>query len=97
VPQQKASAARVRYEMPEGIVLADIHSHHQMPPFFSNTDDRDDTGLSVSCVIGHIYDAPQILCRVNVWGHRQVVPALTIFDDLGPFCDAYNGGAYVGA
>lgn len=83
VPQQDASAARVSYTMPHhGQRLIDIHSHHSMPAFFSSTDDRDDTGLSISAVVGQIFDQPEIAIRANVYGHHQRIPALAIFDHL---------------
>lgn len=89
---QDATAAHVRYTMPDrGTVLVDLHSHHSMAAYFSATDDRDDQGLSVSCVIGTIFTRPALRCRLNVYGHRQEVPALTIFDRLGPFADASGG------
>jgi hypothetical protein len=77
----------VRYEMPDRRALLDIHSHHAMQPFFSTTDDSDDTWLSASVVIGDIFTQPSILCRLNVYGTRQIVPATLLFDDLGPFVD----------
>ena len=43
------------------------------------------TGLSVSGVVGRIFEDPELLVRINVYGHRQQVPALSIFDSLGPF------------
>jgi PRTRC genetic system protein A len=86
---QEGTASHLRYTMPErGVVLCDIHSHHAMRPYFSATDDRDDAGLSVSVVIGDIYQRPTLLCRLNVYGHRQIVPAALVFDHLGPFRDA---------
>jgi PRTRC genetic system protein A len=90
---QDASAVHLRYAMPEsGPVLLDLHSHHGMDAYFSGTDDRDDTGLSVSAVIGNIYTRPIIVVRINVFGQRHTVPALTVFDSLGPFVDGYAGG-----
>lgn len=89
---QDASPGRVRYAMPtHGAVLCDIHSHHELPAFFSSTDDHDDVGLSVSVVIGRIFTQPEIACRINVYGSRQRVPARLLFDDLGPFFDVYGG------
>lgn len=80
---QEATATRVRYAMPAvGTVLADVHSHHAMPAYFSSTDDRDDTGLSVSAVLGNIFQRPELTVRINVYGHRQVVPAGVVFDAL---------------
>jgi len=88
---QDASAVHLRYSMPQsGPVLLDLHSHHGMDAYFSQTDDRDDTGLSVSAVIGRIYTRPTIVVRINVFGQRWNVPALLVFDSLGPF---FDGGA----
>jgi PRTRC genetic system protein A len=95
---QDASAGHVRYAMPEsGPVLLDLHSHHGMDAYFSATDDRDDTGLSVSAVIGKIYTEPTIVIRINVFGQRWAVPALAIFDSLGAFTDGYDGGTHASA
>lgn len=85
---QDASAISLRYAMPQsGSVLLDLHSHHGMEAYFSSTDDRDDTGLSVSAVIGTIYTRPTIVVRINVFGQRWNIPALLVFDSLGPFMD----------
>jgi len=90
---QDASAVHLRYRMPQsGPVLLDLHSHHGMDAYFSATDDRDDSGLSVSAVIGKIYTRPTIVTRINVFGQRHLVPALMIFDSLGSFTDGYQGG-----
>jgi PRTRC genetic system protein A len=83
-PPQRGTAGRVEYGVARGVTLLDLHSHHGMPAFFSATDDQDDLGLSVSAVIGHIFTRPEILVRINVYGQRQQVPALMIFDSLGP-------------
>jgi PRTRC genetic system protein A len=89
---QQGTAASLRYTMPvRGTILLDLHSHHQMDAYFSATDDADDTGLSVSAVIGQIYTRPEIVVRLNVYGHRWPVPALLVFDNLGPFVDRFRG------
>jgi PRTRC genetic system protein A len=90
VPPQQAHATRVRYAVPSGTILVDVHSHHTMPAYFSSTDDRDDTGLGVSVVIGHIHTEPEIAVRVCCYGAWQRMPALSIFDGLGPFRDTYE-------
>lgn len=83
VPSQDASALRVRYQLPQhGVRLMDIHSHHGMRAYFSSTDDRDDTGLGISAVVGDIFDRSEIAIRANVYGHHHSIPALTIFDHL---------------
>jgi PRTRC genetic system protein A len=90
VPPQDATAGRVRYELPDAPILLDLHSHHSMAAFFSGTDNRDDTGLGVSAVIGRIYDRPEIAVRLCCYGHTQRVPALTVFDGLGGCRDTYG-------
>nr|WP_255604351.1 Mov34/MPN/PAD-1 family protein [Oscillochloris sp. ZM17-4] len=85
-PKQMANPSQVRYEL-DRRYLVDLHSHHRMAPFFSATDDRDDTWLSASVVVGNIFAQPTILCRLNVYGTRQMVPATLLFDGLGPFTD----------
>ena len=94
LPKQDGTAGRVCYEMPESITpTLDLHSHHRMPAYFSDTDDQDDGGLSVSAVIGRIHGMrPEIRVRLNCWGWHQEVPARLVFDHLGPFVDAYRDG-----
>jgi len=89
-PTQQASAVSVRYEMPKcGQRLLDLHSHHSMAAYFSATDDRDDTGLNISAVVGRIFDKPEITIRANVYGHHQRLPPLSLFDHLpAPLCEA---------
>jgi PRTRC genetic system protein A len=83
IPPQDASAARVRYGAVPG-TLVDIHSHHEMRAFFSDIDDRDDLGLSVSAVIGRLHtDQPEIIMRANVYGHRQRLNPTEVFASLG--------------
>ena len=89
VPAQDASAGRVHYQTLVEPVLLDLHSHHQMPAYFSATDDADDTGLGVSAVIGRIFDQPELAVRLCCYGHTQRIPALVVFDSLGPFRDTY--------
>lgn len=91
-PVQRGTAGQVMYApVQRGVTLCDLHSHHHMAAYFSATDDRDDTGLSVSVVVGTIFTRPTIACRLNVYGHRARVPALLIFDQIGPFEDTYGG------
>lgn len=88
VPPQRATAGTVAYaaRIP-GQVLIDIHSHHEMPAYFSDTDNRDDAGLSISCVIGRIFDRPEIVCRLNVWGDRAIIAPTELFDRLGSIAE----------
>lgn len=90
---QDASAVHLRYTMPAaGTPLLDLHSHHAMRAYFSSTDDRDDQGLSVSAVIGDIFQRPEIVVRLNIYGLHCPIPAAMVFDSLGPFMDQWGGG-----
>lgn len=55
--EQNATGAKVEYGiplLPEGFCLAvDVHSHGQISPFFSHTDDEDDLGgVKIAIVLG---------------------------------------------
>ncbi|MBK9711525.1 MAG: Mov34/MPN/PAD-1 family protein [Kouleothrix sp.] len=92
LPAQDASAVKVQYALTvSGTPLVDLHSHHGLGAFFSDVDDRDDMGLSISAVVGQIFDRPKIALRANVYGHRQRLPALAVFDCLPDgLCDTYR-------
>jgi hypothetical protein len=66
-----------------------------MPAFFSETDDRDERGGRLYGVIGRLDTTqPQLVLRQGLYGHwLHNIPGLTLFDDLGPFVDAYTGAA----
>lgn len=87
-PAQLADAASVDYD-DTGSAVVDLHSHHVMPAFFSDTDNKDEAGLRFYAVIGRIGDPynREIRCRAGVYGHHWPVPATTIFDSSGPFLD----------
>ena len=92
VPAQSASAGRVCYRGGDDpAVVLDLHSHHQMAPFFSSTDDGDEQGCRFYGVIGHIYSDPAIRLRLGVYGDFMDIPARMLFEDLGPFEEANNG------
>lgn len=96
LPPQQGSAGNVSYTVPTGApVLLDLHSHHEMPAFYSATDDRDDLGLSVSAVIGALHTSrPQIVARANVYGHRQRIPLSAICAGVGQFTEREHAAAY---
>lgn len=46
------------------LVIAEIHSHHSMKPFFSSTDDSSERAVKIYGVIGHVdRDRPVALFR----------------------------------
>jgi hypothetical protein len=83
-PQQEAGSTRLSYEMPKDPILCDIHSHHGMPPFFSGTDNADDTWLGLSVVIGRLGSPyPSYVARINCYGdHSDVDLSSLVSGDL---------------
>ena len=49
--------------------IVEIHSHHGMRAYFSDTDNRDETGFRIYGVLGEIFSNPQIRMRVGIYGH----------------------------
>ncbi len=81
-PEQDRDASHVKYQLVEGTIL-DMHSHHQMPAFFSTTDNADETGFQVYCVLGGIGVAdrsPQVHLRVGIYGHHWSIPWDSMFE-----------------
>lgn len=68
---QQASPNFVVTEMvePGETVVMDIHSHGAALPYFSPTDDRDETRLRFYGVIGNLRGAPQWRFRLGIYGH----------------------------
>lgn len=71
-----ADADRSHYEK----AVIEIHSHHDMPAFFSETDDRDEQGFRLYGVIGRINYVPEIRLRVGVYGYHYEIPANQVFE-----------------
>ena len=82
-PPQEQTAASVR---PVGSTatyedsLIELHSHHEMPAQFSNTDNADETGFRLYAVLGNIFKWPTLRVRVGLYGHYWEIPASLIFD-----------------
>jgi PRTRC genetic system protein A len=60
--------------------LIDLHSHADMAPFFSQTDNRDEQGFRLYAVIGRVKTKPQLCVRVGVYGDYWSIPAATVFE-----------------
>ncbi|HEU5423016.1 MAG TPA: Mov34/MPN/PAD-1 family protein [Nitrolancea sp.] len=93
IPEQAASTARVRYTPPmlpvgTSIVLA-LHSHHQLPAYFSGTDDGDEQSLALYAVVGRLDTArPEVALRAGVYGAWLPVPWADVFaGERGAFRD----------
>lgn len=87
MPRQFATPTSLTFDdLPD--TLLDLHSHGEMSAFFSATDDADELGLRLYVVIGKVEsEAPEIRCRVGVYGHFLNVPAANLFESIGPFVD----------
>lgn len=71
--------------------LIEVHSHHNMPAFFSATDDADEMGFRIYGVLGKISDSklqPELRVRVGVYGNYLVVPASWVFELPSDVIDA---------
>lgn len=101
VPEQTVSPVSVDYDpqlaisttaYTEGLVLvADIHSHNRMAPFFSSTDDNDERGVRLFGVFGnHRGTEYDVLLRAGAGGRFCRVPAEDIFED---FENRHNDGS----
>src|SRR5262249_26982287 len=86
VPPQEGSASHVR-PLEDGAdssyarVLIEVHSHHGMDAYWSETDNRDErSGFRLYGVLGRIFTHPVLRVRVGMHGHFLQVPAAQIFD-----------------
>jgi PRTRC genetic system protein A len=89
VPKQKATTGQVTYRGgDEASVVLDLHSHHEMGAFFSQTDNRDEQNCRFYAVIGKIYSRPELRLRVGIYGDWAELDPLLLFEGLGPFVRA---------
>jgi PRTRC genetic system protein A len=85
VPEQRQTTASV-VPLDDGPqssyakALIELHSHHDMPAFFSGTDDHDEQGFRIYAVLGRISSRPELLVRVGCQGVHMIIPASLIFD-----------------
>lgn len=86
-PRSVAGASLIQFE-DDGQAVVDLHSHGTIGAFFSSTDNADEAGLRFYAVVGALLTArPEIALRVGVYGHHWIIPAASVFEGLGPFCD----------
>jgi PRTRC genetic system protein A len=96
-PRQDRSWARVSYHTDPTGVAVDLHSHNLLPAYFSPTDDADELGGRFYGVLGRLdQDQPELVLRLGVYGHWLYnVPALALFEEVGPLVEVYTDEAEV--
>lgn len=89
---QRGTAAAVRSATVETdtLVVMDIHSHGRGDPFFSPTDDLDETRLRFYGVIGCLDKVPQFKFRLGIYGHWAEVPVNALFHMAPQNKEAYT-------
>lgn len=84
VPEQVQGAVSVRPVDPFNEAmrecLVEVHSHHCMPPYFSATDDKDETGFRIYGVVGNLGNMPSLAVRVGIYGHTWAIPGNFVFN-----------------
>ncbi len=92
-PQQEQSLSRVGYlDRNQAGIALELHSHHRMPAYFSPTDDGDEQGGRFYAVMGRLdRPNPELTLRLGMYGPwLPNVPALSLFEGLGPFVEVYD-------
>lgn len=89
---QQGTAAAVRSPTVETdtVVVMDIHSHGRAAPFFSPTDDADETRLRFYGVIGSLDTVPQFKFRLGIYGHWAEAPVQALFHMAPQNTEAYT-------
>jgi PRTRC genetic system protein A len=68
-------------------ILCELHSHGEMPAFFSRTDDADEQGVRIYAVVGRLDTAPEIRLRLGVYGYWHPLPLTAVFTGAAGFKD----------
>jgi PRTRC genetic system protein A len=85
IPDQTQTSASCRPldsgpESSHARALIEIHSHHEMPAFFSGTDNKDEQGFRIYGVIGRVFSAPELRARVGCHGYFWEIPARWVME-----------------
>lgn len=94
IPEQQTTKASIvpcdRHDEAGTSALIDLHSHARFSPFFSPTDNEDETGFRIYTVIGNVDKTPTMSVRVGVYSHYFNIPASTVFDLPDGIQDIYE-------
>jgi PRTRC genetic system protein A len=84
IPEQDGGASTLRYKGGDDpAIVLDMHSHCQMPAFFSSTDNRDEQGFRLYGVIGEIFTNPTARFRIGLYGDFWALPLGALFSGAG--------------
>jgi PRTRC genetic system protein A len=89
-PQQATPVSVLAPGCDDANILCDLHSHGNMPAFFSQTDDADEQAAKLYAVIGKLDTAPEIRLRVGVYGYWMALPIPAVFTGNGLFNDLHQ-------
>jgi PRTRC genetic system protein A len=89
VPVQDRSDDKVVYQTGENVVL-ELHSHGAMSPGFSDTDNKDETGLKLYGVIGRLDKKPLVRLRIGIYGYFHRLSWKEVFDGSLTGADEYS-------
>ncbi len=90
-PPQRATAVSVTAAgSADAAVICDLHSHGNMPAFWSAADDADEQSARLFAVMGKLDREPEMRVRVGVYGYWMTLPITAVFTSAGPFKDLYE-------
>lgn len=91
-PRQVATPGSVTSAgLDDPTTLLELHSHGNMPAFWSSTDDRDEQGIRLYGVMGRLDTQPELKLRVGVCGHWKPLFVNQLFTESAGFRDANRG------
>ena len=73
----------------EDDIICDLHTHGNMPAFWSATDDKDEQGAQLYAVVGKLDTVPEIRLRLGLYGYWLPLPVTAVFTSSSPFKDLY--------
>ncbi len=76
----------------EDDIICDLHTHGNMPAFWSTTDDKDEQGCQLYAVVGKLDTVPEIRLRLGLYGYWLPLPVTAVFISSAPFKDLYSEG-----
>ncbi len=73
-----AGSVSYRIDQPSNIIM-DLHSHHNMKAFFSQTDNADEQGFRFYGVLGQIHTKPTLALRLGLYGDFLPISVRALF------------------